>query len=129
MNMSASEPPESGLDELLRLSAQTNRMEQTVSQTQRTRSDGKEVVRGLKDIKISVALNQLEMLQVPDILTTVRSLTAKASNADLRSLILTIADELDGALGSPGGLPADDDSLHRRIRALPILLELLFALE
>jgi len=131
-----SESPESGIEELLRLSKQTSKMQQDLARKEQERikrerelADKKQVVHGLKEIKVSVALEQLEPVATPEIIEAVSSLKHQQGSGDLRNLILDLVTELekdvDGIAGSNPGMV----TIERSAKTLAILIELLFSVE
>ena len=123
----AEEPVESGMEELMRLSRQTSQVEQQITRKEKERSERTKVVQGLKDIKITVALEQLKLVAKPEIVETVASLKNKPDTAELRKIIsdLTMALE-SSADNNPSAKLAE---IERPIKTLAILIELLFSLE
>ena len=83
-----SKSPESGLDELMRLSRETARMGQDVRQKEQQEVEHyqkvQEVVQGLREISFSVALEQLKPVATAEIIEKVRSLLNKQDTKELR---------------------------------------------
>jgi hypothetical protein len=128
-----SKSSESGLEELLRLSREINKagQEQTREEKDRTekRRTVKELRQGLKEINISVALEQLKLMATPEIIREVDSLKHKPTTEDLRQLILGLSAELEKGVDSTSGAKPDMTSIERSVKTLVILIELLFSIE
>ena len=127
-----SKSPESGLDELIRLSQETAKKKQELAEREQQRTKQKQkvqgVLQGLMDIKVSIAVEQLKLVSKPEIIEEVSSLTHKQGTEDLRKLISSLTDDLEKrirsiATSNPGMVPVE-----RSIKTLAILLELYFSL-
>ena len=123
------EPAESGMEELLRLSRQTSKVQQQITRKEREHTDRTKVVQGLKDIKINVALEQLRLMAKPEITETVASLKNKQSTAELRKIISDLALELESSVDNISTVKPDIAAMERPIKTLAILIELLFSLK
>ena len=124
--------PESGLDELIRLSKETARKKKELAEREQQRTKQKQkvqgVLEGLKAIKVSIAVEQLKLVSTPEIIEKISSLTHKQGTEDLRKLISSLTDDLekrmrDVVTSNPDMLP-----IERSIKTLAILLELYFSL-
>jgi len=123
---------ESGIDELMRLSQQfTRQQEDHEEQERQRREQGKKVqgvLQGLRDLKVSMALQQLQTLAPPEIIDKVEALKITSGTEDLRKMISGIADSLEKRLES---IPADNDEppVVDAMRTLNILMDLYFSLQ
>ena len=70
-----SKSPEGGFDELIRLSQQTSKMEQELARKEQQlakkeqeAAERRQIVQGLKEINLSVALEQLKTVATPEII-------------------------------------------------------------
>ena len=122
------EPPsESGMEELLRLSRQTGQVKKQITRKEQERSERTKVVLGLKDIKITVALEQLRLIAKPEITETVASLKNKSGTAELRRIISDLTMEMESSIDSKPEVKLA--TMERPVKTLAILIELLFSLE
>mgnify|MGYP000405258879 CR=1 FL=1 len=124
---------ESGLDELLRLSQKFTRQaaEDEAREKQRL-EQGKKVrgvLRGLKDLNISMALTQLQEVAEPAVIKRVEALKTGEGTDDLRKLITSLSDSIERRLGSLNPRNADTGPLVNSMRTLNILLDLYFSLQ
>lgn len=128
-----SKSPESGLDELMRLSQQMNNeaQELTKKEQQRTkkRQRTQEVLQGFKEISISVAVEQLRLVATPEITEGINSLKHKPDTKDLRKVISDLAHDLEKRTGSISASNPDMMPIERSVSTLSILIELFFSLE
>ena len=131
-----SKSPEDGLDELIRLSKETSKMEHTLARNEqelarreRERAEKKQTIQSLSDIKSSVALEQLKPIATPGIIERVSSLRQVRSTADLRMLISDLAMDLETSMHSLAGLNPQMSAVESSVKTLAILIELLFSLE
>lgn len=120
---------ESGLEELLRLSRETSKAGQKLARREQQHSEKTQVVRGLREIKVSVALDQLKLFAKPGITEQVRSLKNKKTNEDLRRLILDLTSELERSVTSTSAPTVKASLFERQVKTLAVLVELLFSLE
>ncbi|MFC1966954.1 hypothetical protein ACFLWI_08500 [Chloroflexota bacterium] len=127
-----SKSPESGLDELIRLSQETARKKQELAEREQQRTKQKQkvqgVLQGLMDIKVSIAVEQLKLVSKPEIIEGVSSLTHKQGTEDLRKLISSLTDDLEKRIRSIATSNPDMVPVERSIKTLAILLELYFSL-
>ena len=123
-------PQESGFEELTRLSQKISNMGQEIDKKEQEREkkavEKKKVVQGLKEIKVSVALEQLKPVATPEIIEEVSSLRHKRGSGDLRELILDLATELEKGIDDIAG---PNPNIARSVKTLVILIELLFSIE
>ncbi|HBR16433.1 MAG TPA: hypothetical protein DD725_02310 [Deltaproteobacteria bacterium] len=122
---------ESGLDELMRLSRQFTRQQEDHDKQERQRQEqGKKVrgvLQGLKDLNLSMAVQQLRTVAPPHIVKEVEALRYKDGSDDLRKLISGLADDLEKRLGKVAS-KADAAPLVNAMRTLNILMDLYFSL-
>jgi len=128
-----SEPPESGFEELMRLSQQFTRQgqERTAREKQRAEQGKKAqgVLQGLKELNVSMAIEQLKLVAAPDIIEEVNSLKRKQGTGDLRKLISNLTDDLENRIGIISASNPDMTPLERSMKTLNILLDLFFSLQ
>lgn len=129
----ASEPPESGYEELVRLSQQFNRQQEEREQRERQREEqGKKVqgvLQGLKDLKVSMAIRELKPIATPEIIEEVNALRSKQGTEDLRKAISNLADDLENRISTIAASNPDTAPLVRSIKTLNILMDLYFSLQ
>lgn len=125
--------PESGLDELMRLSQQTARMGQNLRQKEQQEAEHYQkvqgAVQGLREISLSVALEQLKPVATAEIIEKVRSLQNKQDTKELRQLITDLARDLDKLVAK---LPSSDSNkalVESSAKTLTVLISLLFSLQ
>ena len=128
-----SKSPESGLDELMRLSQQTARMGQDLRQKEQQEAEHYQkvqgVVQGLREISFSVALEQLKPVTTAEIIEKVKSLQNKQDTKELRRLITELARDLDKLVAK---LPDSDSNkalVESSVKTLTVLISLLFSLQ
>jgi len=128
-----SKSPESGLDELIRLSQQTARMGQDLRQKEQQEAEHYQkvqgVVQGLRKISFSVALEQLKPVTTAEIIEKVKSLQSKQDTKELRRLITELARDLDKLVAK---LPDSDSNkalVESSVKTLTVLISLLFSLQ
>ena len=128
-----SKSPESGLDELIRLSQQTARMGQDLRQKEQQEAEHYQkvqgVVQGLRKISFSVALEQLKPVTTAEIIKKVKSLQNKQDTKELRRLITELARDLDKLVAK---LPDSDSNkalVESSVKTLTVLISLLFSLQ
>ncbi len=131
-----SKSPESGFEELVRLSKETSKMGQDFAEKEQERAkkeqklaERKQKIQSLTEIKVSVALEQLKPVATPGIIEEVSSLRHMRSTGDLRKLISDLATELENSAGNMSGSNPDMVSIERSVKTLAILIELLFSIE
>ena len=127
-----SKSPESGFDELMRLSQKTTSEAQELTRREQQRAEQRQVVQGvlqgLKEINVSVAVEQLKRVATPEIIEEIRSLKHKQDTGDLRKLISDLANDLEKRVGSVSASNQDMLPIERSVKTLAILIELYFAL-
>jgi len=128
-----SESPESGFEELMRLSQQFTKQgqERTAREKQRAEQGKKAqgVLQGLKELNVSMAIEQLKLVATPDIIEEVNSLKRKQGTGDLRKLISNLTDDLENRIGVISASNPDMTPLERSMKTLNILLDLFFSLK
>lgn len=119
---------ESGLDELMRLSRQfiQQKAENEAKERQREEQGKKvrNVLQGLQDLNIDMALSQLKTVASPEIVKQVNALKTRGDTEDLRKIISTLADDIEKKLVAGGNTAP----LVNSMRTLNILLDLYFSL-
>ena len=124
---------EDGLDELMRLSQQfTKQQEAQDAQEKAAAEKGKQVkgvLQGLKDLNISMAVQQLKLVAKPEIIDKVNALSNKDDTDDLRKLITSLADEMENKLGDLSSTSPEAASLVDSMRTVSILMDLYFSLK
>ena len=127
------EEEESGIDELMRLSRQFTRQQEEHDKQERQRQEqGKKVkgvLQGLKDLNLSMALNQLKDVATPEVIQQVTALKNKSDTEDLRKMITSMVDELEKKLDDASGSKTEMTKLINSTRILSILLDLYFSLQ
>ena len=124
---------ESGLDELMRLSRQfTRQQEEHATQERQREVQGKKVrgvLQGLKDLNISMSVEQLKTVAPADIIREVNALKHKDGSEDLRKMISKLAEDLERRIGDIRPPSADASRLANSMRTLNILMDLYFSLQ
>lgn len=122
---------ESGIDELMRLSRQFTRQQEEHEDREKQReAQGKKVkgvLQGLKDLNLSMAIEQLKTVAKPEIIKQVSVLRSKDNTDDLRKLISSIADDLEDRLRTISTSKTDIAPLVNSMRTLNILMDLYFS--
>ncbi len=123
---------ESGIDELMRLSRRfTLQQEEREKQERQRQEQGKKVrgvLQGLKDLNLSMAMQQLKTVAKPEIIRQVSALKSKDGTEELRKMITTIADDLEKHLGAVSASKTEMTPLVNSMRTLSILMDLYFSL-
>ncbi len=82
-----SESPESGLEELMRLSRQTAKMGREAEEKEKQKVEHNQkvhgVVTGLREISFSVALEQLKLIAAPEIIKEINSMMDKPGTEEV----------------------------------------------
>lgn len=127
------EPPESGFDELMRLSQQFTRQQEEHEEKERQRVEQGKKVRGvldgLRELNMSMAMEQLQQVATPEIIKEVNALRNKPGTDDLRKVISNLAEDLESRLRAISSKNTDAASLVNSMRTLNILLDLYFSLQ
>jgi hypothetical protein len=123
---------ESGIDELMRLQQRFTRQQEDRDKQERQRIEqGKKVkgvLQGLKDLNLSMALEQLKTVAKPEIIRQVTALKSREGTEDLRKMITMLVDELEKQLGTMSASKADMTPPVNSVRTISILLDLYFSL-
>ena len=127
------ENPESGFDELMRLSQKFTRQQQERTAIERQRKEqGKKtqgVLQGLKNLNVSMAIEQLKPVATPAIIREVSALKTKAGTEDLRKAIANLADDLEIRISTISASNKAAASLVNSMKTLNILMNLYFSLK
>ncbi len=128
-----SKSPEGGLDELMRLSRETANEAQELTKREQLRKEQRqvkqEVIQGLKEINVSVAVEQLRLVSTSEIVERISSLTHKQDTEDLRKLISDLAHDLEKRISRISASNPDMVPIECSLKTLAILIELFFALQ
>jgi hypothetical protein len=127
------EPPENGMDELLRLSRGLTRKTEDAAKHEargrRQAAEKRQVILGLRGITFAMALEQLKIVSAEDtVVARVSAYKDKEGTADLRNLITGLTSELEGVAGKMSRANPELASVERSIKTLSILIDLLFSL-
>ncbi len=126
------EEEEDGFDELMRLQQQFTRQQEDQAAQERQREEqGKKVqgvLQGLKDLNISMAVQQLKNVAPPELIAQVSALGQQEGTDDLRKMITGLADEMETRLTKPPADKSSESPLVDRMRTLSILIDLYFSL-
>ena len=127
------EPLENGFEELMRLSQQFTKQEQEHTQREQQRAEQREKVQnvlgGLRELTVSMAIEQLKLVAAPEIIEQVNSLKSKPGTEELRKLISDLAYDLENHIGVISASNPDLKPIERSMKTLTILLELFFSLQ
>jgi|TARA_B100002003_G_C13985883_1_gene476583 hypothetical protein len=128
-----SEPPESGLDELMRLSRQTVNEGKELDRKEQQRLEQRQVVqgalKGLREIGVTVTVEQLKQVATPEIIEEVDSLKYQQGTEGLRRLITRLANDLEKCVDDISASNPDMVPIQRSVKTLVILLELLSSIQ
>ncbi len=128
-----SKSPENGFDELTRLSQQFNKLEHETTQREKQRAEQRKKVQGvlggLRELTVSMAIEQLKPVATPEIIEQVNSLKSKQGTAELRKLISNLANDLEKRIGIVTKANPSVQPIERSIKTFIILMELFFSLE
>ncbi len=128
-----SESPESGLEELRRLSQQFTKQEQEHTQREQQRAEqrkkAQDVLGGLRELTVSMAIEQLKLVATPEIIEQVNSLKSKPRTEELRKLISDLAYDLEKRSGVISASNRDIKPIEQSMKTLTMLLELFFSLQ
>ncbi len=128
-----SESTENGFDELARLSQQFKQHEHESTLREKQRAEQREKVQGvlggLRELTISMAVEQLKSVATPEIMEQVSSLKSRQGTAELRKLITVLLNDLENRISIMAATNPDVRPTERSIKTLTILIELLFSLE
>ncbi len=122
---------ESGIDELMRLSRQFTRQQEEHEAKEKQRAvQGKKVrgvLQGLKELNLSMAIDQLKAISKPEIVKQVSALRSQENTDNLRKMITSIADDLENRLHAIPASKTETASLCNSMRTLSILMDLYFS--
>ncbi len=128
-----SKPPESGLDELMRLSRQAANDAKELDKKEQQRAEQRQVVqgalKGLREIGVTVTVEQLKQVATPEIIEEVGSLKYQQGTEGLRRLITRLANDLEKRIDDVSASNPDMVPIQRSVKTLVILLELLSSLQ
>ena len=128
-----SKSPENGFDELMRLSQQFKKQEQVDTKREQQRAEHRkkvqDVLGGLRELKVSMAIEQLKLLSVPEIIEQLESLKSKSGTKELTNLISNLADDLEKSISVISAANPDMKPVEHSVKTLIILMELLFSLK
>lgn len=117
----------------MRLQQQFTRQQEEREEKDRQREEqGKKVrgvLEGLKDLNVSMAIEQLQSVATPEIIKQVNALRSKPDMEDLRKVISSLADDLEIRLGAIPVSEPDKTKLVNSMRTLNILMDLYFSLK
>ena len=123
---------ESGFDELMRLQQQFTRQQEEHDEKERQREEqGKKVqgvLQGLKDLNVSMAIEQLKTVAAPEIVKEVNAMKTREGTDELRKMISDLADDLEKGIGAISAPKGDTARLVNSMRTLNILMDLYFSL-
>jgi len=125
------EEEESGIDELMRLSRQfTRQQEEREDREKQREAQGKKVrgvLQGLKDLNLSMALEQLKAVAPPEVIKQVNALKNQENTDELRKIITDLADDLENKLRVISSPKSEATQLVKSMRTLNILMDLYFS--
>jgi ribosomal protein L22 len=127
------ESSESGFDELMRLSQQFTRQQQEHEEKERRHEEQarktRDVLQGLREIKVSMALEQLRTVATSEIIKEVNALKGKKGTEDLRKAISSLADDLENSIATITTSSPEMVPLENSMKTLNILMDLYFSLQ
>ena len=127
------EDSDSGLDELMRLQKQFTRQQEERDEREKQRQEqGKKVrgvLQGLRELNLSMAVEQLKPVATPEVIEKVNALAGKEGTEELRKIISGLADNIESRLGTIPASESDGVPLVDSMRTLNILLDLYFSLQ
>jgi hypothetical protein len=127
------EDSDSGLDELMRLQQQFTRQQKEDEDREKQRAEqGKKVrgvLQGLRELNLSMAIEQLKPVAKPEIIEKVNALAGKEGTEELRKIISGLADNIESQLGAVSASDAEGVPLVDSMRTLNILMDLYFSLQ
>ena len=125
------EDSDSGLDELMRLQKQFTRQQEERDEREKQRQEqGKKVrgvLQGLRELNLSMAVEQLKPVATPEMIERVNALAGKEGTEELRKIISGLADSIESQLGTVSASDSDGAPLVNSMRTLNILLDLYFS--
>jgi hypothetical protein len=122
-----------GLEELRQLCKKIIDIEQCHDLRERENTEKRQVrqvvQKQLRELQISVALVQLDLIAPHELTDKVNSLTIDGNTKGLRHLILELVSDLERYLSGRDRTRPDMDFIERSVKTLCILIELLDSLE
>ena len=116
----------------MRLSQQFTHQQEEREERQKQREEqGKKVqgvLQGLKELKVSMAIEQLQPIATPEVIEEVNALRSKEGTDDLRKVMSSLADDLESRLSAISASNPEAASLVNSMRSLNILMDLYFSL-
>jgi len=127
------EDSENGIDELMRLQQQFTRQQEERDEREKQRAEqGKKVrgvLQGLRELNLSMAVEQLKPVATPEVIEKINALAGKEGTEELRKIISGLADNIESQLGVVSASDSDGVPLVNSMRTLNILLDLYFSLQ
>jgi len=121
------------LDELMKISQGISRAAEKMEKKQQDDAKQREklqgVQKGLREISISVAVNQLHSVTSPEMVKEVNSLAGQPNNRSLRKLIVKLVHDVEKAVDYPSLTGQRELPIEKQVKTLAILIELYFSLE
>ena len=121
------------LDELTRLSRRTSDMGKKMEQQGREKAEHDQkvqgVVKGLKEISFSIALEQLKSVATPEMVEEIRLLSDKQGTAELRRIISSLTHDLEMMANKSAASNPDMAKFENSVKTLAILIGLLFSIQ
>jgi acyl-CoA-binding protein len=128
-----SDSSKSGMEELMRLSQRFKQQGQVNVQREKEKAKQRQKVQdvmvGLKDIKISTAVEQLKRVGNTKIVNEVNSLKRKPGTDDLRKLISELSDDLEKRIRIASVSHPEIKPIEHSMKTLTILMDLYFSLK
>jgi hypothetical protein len=84
---------------------------------------------GLRELTVSLAVEELKPVATPEIIEQVNSIKGKQGTVELRKLISVLINNLESDIDIITATNPDIKPTERSIKTLNILIELLFSLE
>ena len=131
--MTKNNTPEDGLEELIRLSQRiTKKAKDTADREARKEQElasKRQVLQGLKDITVAMALEQLKIVAAPpDIVQQVNSFKTQPDSERLRVLITGMVSELEARAVKASRSNPELADIEHLIKTVSILIDLYFSL-
>ena len=127
------ENTENGFDELMRLSQQFTRQEEERTQREKQRAEQRQktrnVLQGLKEMRVSFAVEQLKAVAAPEIVDAVSDLKNRQDSDSLRKLISKLTDDIESRVEDAASSNPQMAELEHPVKTLNILMDLYFSLQ
>ena len=124
---------DNGFDELMRLSQRFTKQQKEHEDRERQREEqGKKVrgvLQGLRELNVSMALEQLKPIATPAIIKEVNNLKSQQGTEALRKAISDLADDLENRVVDISASHKAAAPLVNSMRTLNILMNLYFSLK